>query len=89
MIRKHLFYRGNVQGVGFRYTAQRTAAHYNVTGYVKNNYDGRVEIMVEGDPDQIDSFLDDLAQKMHGYISQVDSQQQNYTGEFDCFDISF
>ena len=46
--------RGRVQGVGFRYTAHNIARRHDVTGYVKNLTDGRVELVMEGpdDPEQ-------------------------------------
>jgi len=53
-----VFYEGRVQGVGFRYTARRVAAGFDVSGYVRNLPDGRVELVASGDPDEIDGFLD-------------------------------
>ena len=44
IIRKHFFFKGRVQGVGFRYRAQNAASLYSVTGWVKNLYDGSVEM---------------------------------------------
>ena len=55
----HFF--GTVQGVGFRYTACRVAAGYEVGGYVRNLADGSVECLAEGDPAEIDGFLAELA----------------------------
>ena len=46
IIRKHFFFKGRVQGVGFRYRAQNAASLYSVTGWVKNLYDGSVEMAV-------------------------------------------
>lgn len=43
IIRKHFFFKGRVQGVGFRYRAQNAASLYSVTGWVKNLYDGSVK----------------------------------------------
>lgn len=44
-----VFYEGRVQGVGFRYTALRLAAGFDVSGYVRNLPDGRVEMVVAGE----------------------------------------
>ena len=52
-----VFYEGRVQGVGFRYTARRVAAGFDVSGYVRNLPDGRVELVASGDADEIDGFL--------------------------------
>ena len=48
IIRKHFFFKGRVQGVGFRYRAQNAASLYSVTGWVKNLYDGSVEMEAQG-----------------------------------------
>ena len=45
---KHILFSGQVQGVGFRYTAHRTAGRYNVTGFVRNLPDGDVEMLAQG-----------------------------------------
>ena len=52
---------GEVQGVGFRYFAQRSAARHQVSGYVRNLADGRVEALVEGPPKAVEEFKHDLA----------------------------
>ncbi len=51
---------GFVQGVGFRFFAQRAAARHQVRGYVKNLEDGRVESFVEGDEKAVENFKHDL-----------------------------
>jgi acylphosphatase len=61
MIAKHIFYSGRVQGVGFRYAAKQVAAGFDVTGWVKNLPDGRVEMLVMSrDADELDAFLTEL-----------------------------
>lgn len=52
---------GLVQGVGFRYFTQRSAAKHQVRGYVRNLRDGRVEVFAQGEERAINSFRDDLA----------------------------
>lgn len=51
---------GAVQGVGFRFFAQRVAARHQVRGYVKNLTDGRVEAFAEGDEKAVENFKFDL-----------------------------
>ena len=48
MIRQHYIFKGEVQGVGFRYTAQYLAQSLGLTGWVKNNWDDSVEMEVQG-----------------------------------------
>jgi acylphosphatase len=61
MIARKFIISGVVQGVGFRYFAQRSAARHQVTGYVKNLDDGSVETFVQGGERQVIAFRDDLA----------------------------
>jgi acylphosphatase len=51
---------GEVQGVGFRFFAQRAAARHQVVGYVKNLQDGRVEALAEGPAQSVEAFKDEL-----------------------------
>ena len=55
--RRHSIFSGSVQGVGFRYRATYAARGLGITGYVKNLYDGRVEMEVQGDRDSITRML--------------------------------
>jgi len=71
MVCKHVYYSGRVQGVGFRYTAQRVAENFEVVGFVRNLPNGAVELMAEGSPEQVDAFLLAVAQSMAGYIEQT------------------
>ena len=52
-----VFYEGRVQGVGFRYSARRVASGFDISGYVRNLPDGRVELLASGDPREVDDFL--------------------------------
>ena len=61
MEHRDIFYSGRVQGVGFRYTTYRVAQGFRIVGYVKNLDDGRVQLVVEGEPAEIDTFQARLA----------------------------
>lgn len=61
-----VFYEGNVQGVGFRYTARRIAAGYEVVGWVRNLDDGRVELCATGDAEEVDGFLAAIRESVLG-----------------------
>jgi acylphosphatase len=52
-----VFYEGRVQGVGFRYSARRVAAGFDLAGYVRNLPDGRVELVASGEEEEVDGFL--------------------------------
>jgi len=51
---------GRVQGVGFRYFTRDIAGEMNLTGYIRNSCDGRVEIEVQGDSEMLDLFVEKL-----------------------------
>jgi len=55
-----MYYEGHVQGVGFRYTTKQLAMGYDLIGWVRNLADGRVELQVMGDTDELDDFLEEL-----------------------------
>jgi len=57
-----VFYSGHVQGVGFRYTVKQIAKGFDVTGWIKNLVDGRVELQASGEPDELDAFLKAIAE---------------------------
>lgn len=53
-----VFYEGRVQGVGFRWSVRHIAKGFDVTGWVRNLVDGRVELQVSGDENEVIAFLD-------------------------------
>lgn len=67
-------YHGRVQGVGFRATTASIAALYPVKGYVRNQADGTVEILVAGSPAAVMEFRDEVARRMVGYIVRVEEE---------------
>jgi len=87
--RRELFYSGDVQGVGFRYTAHRIAQGYSVAGFVRNLRDGRVQIVVEGQSQEIRAFLSDVRTRMRGYIRDVVENEITPTGGLSGFEIRF
>jgi len=87
MQRRTYHFSGHVQGVGFRYTAQNVALSHNVQGYVRNLPDGRVELVMEGDEQEMDDVFKSVRQKMSGYVHRIDSQAAPATGEFERFYI--
>ncbi len=69
-------YSGRVQGVGFRATARSLARGFAVSGYVRNLPDGRVELLVEGEPEAVDSFLSALQRELGHYIHSSSSDRE-------------
>jgi len=85
--RRTYYFSGNVQGVGFRYTAHHLARSHPVTGYVRNLPDGRVEMVAEGEATDLDALIEALRRQMEGFIRRVDISDDHATGEFNGFTI--
>jgi acylphosphatase len=89
MIRKTVLYSGRVQGVGFRYATLTESRDHDVTGYVRNLEDGRVEVVVEGEREQVDAFLAGLSGRMGDYIDDVQQSENPTPGHFQNFEIRY
>jgi acylphosphatase len=63
---------GHVQGVGFRYSTKQVANGFEVTGYVKNLADGRVELEAEGSEWQCRRFLREIESELDSYIRKTE-----------------
>ena len=77
---KRVGYSGRVQGVGFRYTTQHLAAGYAVAGHVRNLANGDVELVAEGEADEVDRFLAAVAARMASLIDRSTSQDEAPAG---------
>ncbi len=90
MLKKaHIFYNGQVQGVGFRFTTERIALDLKLTGWVKNLTDGRVEVALEGEEEGVNAFLKNIRSVMRVHIQKEDVQWEPASGEFKTFEIRF
>jgi len=82
MIRLTAHISGHVQGVGFRFTTQRIARAFAVTGFVQNLADGRVLIVAEGHAPETDAFLATVREQMAGHVHRVKACHSAATGKF-------
>lgn len=82
-----IFFSGRVQGVGFRYSTMQVAREFEVTGYVKNLPDGRVQLEVAGAPPEVAAFVAAVEERMHGLIRQVERHPGRGPAQFSTFDI--
>ncbi len=80
---------GNVQGVGFRFTACRVAGGYDVTGFVRNLPDGKVQCVIEGEKKEIDAFLDELTSQMSFHIRNITQQTAPAGGRYHNFGVEY
>lgn len=87
MIRCNVHYAGRVQGVGFRATAASLARRLGLRGYVRNLRDGRVEMVAEGEPQDVERLLAQIGDYFGDCIAGSDRTEVGATGEFDRFEI--
>jgi acylphosphatase len=86
---REAYFRGMVQGVGFRYTTRRIAARYEVTGYVQNLPDGRVLLVAEGSSAELDRLINAVRAEMESYIDDIEINSRPATGQYQGFDIRY
>ena len=87
-VARRYFVSGAVQGVGYRFFAQRVAARHQVVGYVRNLQDGRVEVFAEGTPESVEGFKHDLAAgPSHSRVEHVEELSLDPTGQYPMFRI--
>jgi len=80
--------RGEVQGVGYRFFAQRAAARHQVVGYVRNCPDGSVEALVEGSAGNVEAFKQDLATgPQWAVVDQMEEINLDPIGTYTAFRI--
>ncbi len=86
--RLHAIVEGMVQGVGFRYFVVDNARLLGLTGWVRNRWDGSVEVLAEGDRARLEVLLDALHQgPRSARVSQVRVEWQTARQEFSSFNI--
>jgi acylphosphatase len=86
-IAKHIFFSGRVQGVGFRFTARQVAERYELTGFVRNTDDGKVEILLQGAQEDIDNAIDDLQRTFTVRDTQIEDVP--FDSSYSDFSITF
>ena len=72
MIRKHIVFNGQVQGVGFRWRARQAARLYDCTGWCRNDWDGSVTMEIQGKEEAVDKVLESLEAGRFIWIHHMD-----------------
>ncbi len=83
-----VFFTGRVQGVGFRYTTFQIAKEFEVTGFVKNLDDGRVQLDAEGRTGEVAAFVKAVEERMHGFIRRVERSSEKREPQYAGFVIA-
>ncbi len=86
-VAKHILFTGRVQGVGFRFTAQTIAKRYELAGYVRNTFDGKVEALAQGNSQNIEDFVRDLQETFS--IQDTNIKGLPIDTKHNGFDIAF
>lgn len=81
IVRKHYYFSGRVQGVGFRYKAMYLARGLGLTGKVRNLYDGRVEMEVQGETGLISLLLSRLQEDRFISVSEIEETDMEVISE--------
>jgi acylphosphatase len=83
------FYSGHVQGVGFRYSVKTVATGFEVTGAVRNLDDGRVELIAEGQKQELEEFLVAIRDsEVRRFIKNEQTVWSDAKNEFRGFEIA-
>ena len=89
-LRIHVFISGRVQGVFFRQALKAKAKQNNVTGWVRNLKDGRVEAVFEGDDDNVSTLVEwSHAGPANAIVEDVEIRNEKFSGEFEKFDVLY
>lgn len=80
-VRRTVWFRGRVQGVGFRQTTREIAERFAVAGTVENLPDGRVLLVVEASPAEVAAFLAAVASELGRFIAGTESIDEPAAGE--------
>jgi acylphosphatase len=89
LVAKHIVFSGNVQGVGFRFTALNIANHCHLTGHVRNLPNGAVEMLAQGPAEIVDNCVRDIQDSFAGYIRQIDVEPATPDPKLTDFKITF
>jgi acylphosphatase len=88
-IAKHIIFTGQVQGVGFRFTAFNMANRHQLTGFVRNLPDGTVEMLIQGTSGAIDDCIRDIKEYFSSYIRETKIKEIPSNSQYKDFEITF
>lgn len=81
---------GRVQGVGFRYFVESIAGRYDISGYVRNTFDGKVEIACQGEEEDLKQFIDEIKRgPAFSVVTDIKIEEIKDSKKYSIFDIKF
>src|SRR5690606_41780537 len=87
LVRYEIVFTGRVQRVGFRFTTVQIAGNIELTGWVRNEPDGSVRCVIEGQRAELDRFIAAVESRMSDYIAETRVESKSAEGAFDGFEI--
>lgn len=81
---------GRVQGVGFRYFVESIASKYDISGYVRNTFNGKVEVVCQGEEEDLKQFIDEVKKgPAFSVVTDVKIEEIKDSKKYSIFDIKF
>ena len=87
--RYDIIFTGRVQGVNFRWTTCQVSGRFDVTGWVRNERDGSVRCVAEGEPGELEAFVHAVEEAMSGYVKDTRITSEVAVGDLDGFGIRY
>jgi acylphosphatase len=88
-IAKHIIFSGQVQGVGFRFTAFNVANRRRLTGFVRNLPEGTVEMLIQGPAGTVDDCIRDIEEEFSRYVRETKIEEIPSNPQYKDFKITF
>lgn len=88
-VAKHIIFVGRVQGVGFRFTSLDIARRYQLNGFVRNLFDGTVEMVAQGEPRDVSDCIRDISESFAGHIRDTNIEEIPTNPQYKAFKITF
>ena len=85
---REVFYNGRVQQVGFRLGVLEVAREFAVCGRAENTGDGRVRLLAEGEPEELEAFLEEVARRLAAFIRETEDRQVSRAPAMEGFTLA-
>ncbi len=90
MVKVHIIVKGRVQGICYRSHTKKKADELLLVGYVKNLFDGNVEVVAEGPKEKVDELVEYCMQGLdRAYVEDIDIEYSDEEEEFEGFEIRY
>ena len=85
-----VIFSGRVQGVGFRYFVESIAPKYDIKGYVRNTYDRKVEVVCQGEEEDLKHFINEIKKgPSFSVITNIEIEEIKESEKYNTFEIRY